>query len=1341
MRNDLLTIALLTAMLPSADAFSRSRIPEGMSEVILEARDVFGNGHNGFQLLLDADHSTYGNIFFNPGSYFFGDYSEFEYKIPENADPVGDTPNCVVDGEVSVYVPAGTYDWMSVVPLYEGMGIPAGDYAVGDDFVFEAGKTYRFKAGMRPTQYGEEDFIALEVECDYGISSLQLPSTGMGMTRAEDIAVKVTNCATSVSENVKVWYSINGGDPVRETLPGTIAPGESLDYVFMTKADFSSPAIYNVTAGIEAPGDMLPLNNTVSGTFRHLQPLDLPFAYDFASNMEAFDMDWIVIDANGDDSTWRINEWIANPSGAQGVASCSGNFNGDKIGDDWLISQPLNMSAGTGHVLLDIRSVLEDTMEKLEVCIGGSPRPEDMRVLATFEFATEEWIKKAVNFDVPSEGIYYVALHGVSEAGLNIHVADILVDNGEFVGKPEITVTRILAPFTNCDLPSDGKVGLLIENHGTADLKDFTITCNVNGPGNAKAVVSETFDTALSPDGKSAFMIGEGVDFSKTGFYDLDFRLTAQDVEVSAMWIIECLEPYADLPVQTNFSNNENTSFWTMMDEEGWHYEAMFNDFSAQKHGVESGLLGRGMTLSNPVRVKMSYVAAGGWENTALTVLFGKAGDDPSTYETAFVDDNVTNEAKETEFTVPVTEPGNYSVVIADTGDSDARAHIRLNEVVISELFPHDLRVEGGDGPVSRYIPASHTGKKGVYGAMVTNRGSEQMTGVRIDAKVNGMSAGSSAAEVSIPAGESVTIPFEAELPVFAEGDTFTFDITVSANEPDAYMADNTWTFPEITVTRDMLSTENLTDLVDGTGAYGAPLYVGNVYNIAAPSALTSVDLGLCHTDMSETADSRIGLNIYIVEDGKLGRRIFSHECARGNGGFLKIDMQDMLLPSGSYYFEAAQLSTVNFGLAYDSSSPESCWMREGDELSKVQGYPLAIRAFFAADAKVYAKDAAVAGFAAPDEESALFGDGETVIVNVRNSGSEDAEFDVELSVDGVSAGIRQVSSLFFEDIPVEFTGVDLSEPGTHTLECVVRLSGDENASNDKMTKTIESAEPRDPYFMDFESCHDFDAAGDRLNPAWTTEDLNGINTDLFWRYNHPNRGVPCGFMAYNTHTTVPSMDETPINGFYAYEGDRFGVAFCYNQYAEGAEGLEHSDVWIVSPYLQLGDDTSFKAYVKTFALETLQSELEPFSILVSEEADGYDSFTVVGEEIRRAPVEEWGLAEADLSAYDNKKVRVALRYTGVPMNNTCLMIDNLKIDTQRSAVADIEDGNSDLRYDSARRLIIFGNGDRAVDLEVYTVDGTRVAFASKASTLDVSMLPAGVYVARAGSSVLKFMK
>lgn len=1341
MRKDLLTIAMLAAMLPTADAYSRSRIPDGMSEVILEAHDVFGNGQHGFQLLLDADHSTYGDIFNGPGSYFFGNYSEFEYKIPENAEPQVGASTCVVDGEVSIYIPAGSYDWMTVVPLQEGIGITGGDYAVGDDFVFQAGKTYRFKAGMRQAQYGEEDFVTLEVDSDYGISDLQLPATGMGMTSAEEIVVKVTNCGKTVAENVTVYYSINGGAQVRETLPGTLAAGASVDYEFKTKADFSNPSIYNVTAGVEAPGDMLPLNNEVSGTFRHLAPLDLPFTYDFASNKDAFAMDWIIIDGNGDGNTWLINEWMENPSGKMGTASCSGCFEGDKIGNDWLISQPLNMSAGVGHVLLDLRTVLEDTKEKLEVCLGTSTRPEDMQILATYEFATEKWIKKAVNFDVPSAGIYYVGLHAVSESGLNIHVAGIEVDAGEFVGKPEITVTNVIAPFANCDLPSDGKVGLLIENHGTADLKDFTITCTVTAPDNAKSTVSETFSTPLSPDGKSTFMISDGIDFSKTGIYDLRFKLTAQDVDETAMWKVECLEPYTDLPVLTNFSNDENTEFWTMMDEEGWHYEAMFNDFSATKHGVGAGLLGRGMTLSTPVRVKMQYVAAGGWGNTALTVLFGKAGEDPSTYQSVFVDDNVTNEAKEAEFTAPVSVPGNYSVVIADTGDKDGRAYIRLNEVLISELFPHDLRVETADGPVAPYMPASHTGRKGVYTAVVVNRGSEQMTGVRIDAKVNGVAVGSSATTVNIPAGESVTIPFEAELPTFKEGDTFTFSVNVSSNETDQYMSDNTLDFPEINVTKDMLATENLIQLENGTGSYGEQLYIGNVYTLVAPSALTSVDLGLCETDMDETAATKIGLNIYEVEEGKLGRRIFSHECERGYGGFKKIDMQDMLLPAGSYYFEAAQLSTLNFGLAYDASSPVSCWMREEDTLTKVQGYPLAIRAFFAEGAEVYAKDAAVMGFAAPVEESALFGSDEKVVVNVRNAGSEDAEFDVELSVDGATVGTKRVSALYFEDVPVEFTGVDLSEAGTHTLECAVKLAGDGNAANDKLTKTITSAAALDPYNMTFEGCNDFAASGERLNPSWTTEDRNGVPTTNFWRYNHPHKSEACGFMAYNTHTTVPSMDESPLHGFYAYEGDRFGVAFCYNQYAEGAEGLEHSDVWLVSPYLELGDNSSFKAYVKTFALETLEAELEPFSILVSEEAEGYDSFTVVGDEVRHAPVEEWGLAEADLSAYDNKKVRVAVRYVGVPFKNTCLMIDNIKIDSKGVGIAEVgNDAVSGLRYDAARQQVV-ADGAGLTDIRVYSAEGACVAVSKGVGAADVSALPAGIYVARSSAGAVKFRR
>lgn len=1338
MRKDLLTLVAVLSSLPVGYA-APSAVPDGMSEIVLEARDVFGNGTHGFQLLLDSDHSTYGEIFFNPGGFFFGDYSAFEYKIPEDAEAVGGTGKCVVDGEVSILVPSGVYDWMTIVPLQEGLGIPNGEYAVGDDFRFESGKTYRFVAGMRQGQYAEEEYIRLEVENDYGVSSLRIPETGMGMTSGEEIGVTVSNLGTVTSENVVVTYSVNDGEPVREILPQPIAPGQSVEYVFKTKADFSQPVVYNVTATVEAPGDMIPTNNSVSGVCRHLQAVDLPFAYDFAENKDSFSLDWIVLDSNNDGNTWFFNEWVVNTSGALGVAGCPGRFEGDRKGDDWLVSQPLNLKAGPSHILFNTRSVLADTKEKLEVCYGTSSKPEDMHVAAVYEFASEQWVKKAAGFEVPADGVYYIAFHGVSENGLNIYISDLTVDGGEFVGRPEVAVTKTVAPFSNCDLPNDGKVGLVLENRGTGDLRDFTLACTVTAPDDSKVTVSETFPDVLSPDGKAMFMIGQGVDFSEIGLYSLEYTLTAADAEAAALALVECLEPFTEMPLQTNFTNNVNTELWTYMDDEGWNYEAQFNDFSAKKHGVESGLLGRGMTLAHPARVRMSYAAGGGWGSTSLAVLFGKAGEDPASYAVAYQDDNVTNQAREIEFTVPVASPGNYSLVIADTGD--ANAFLRLNEIVVSEVFPHDLRVETADGPVARYMPASHTGRKGTFTAVVANRGSEPMTGVKVSAEVDGKPAGTSVGSVSVPVGETVSIPVEIDIPAYGVGDSFSIGVNVSANEEDGFLSDNAWMFPAVSVTDQMLATENLEELANGTGEYGAQLFIGNIYHVAAPSALTSVALGLCGTEMEDVAKTHVGLNIYTVVDGRLGRRIFSHECERGKGGFLTVDMQDMLLPAGAYYFEAAQLSTNNFGLAYDPSAPGTCWMRTADVLTAVNGYALSIRAFFAPDAKVFAKDAAAVRFVSPEKTSALFGDGETVVATVRNAGSEDAEFDVDLLLDGVTVGRQHVEALFYEDKDVEFSGVDLSAPGSHTLECRVVLSGDENEGNNSASLSLESAEPLDPYTMDFEGCSDFDANGDRFNPAWTTEDRNGVATDLFWRYEHPNRGVPCGFMAFNTHATKPSMDETPVNGFYAYEGDRFGVAFCYNRYAEGADNLEQCDVWIVSPVLQLGDGSSFTAYVKTFALESPDAKLEPFRMLVSEEAEGYDGFVALGEDVRLAPVEEWGMAEADLSAYDNKKVRVAVQYVGVPANNTCLMIDNLKVNTTVAGVSAVTDGETALRYDGGSRRIIVGDGVSGDDVYVYSADGTCVAVALDAASVDVSHLPSGIYIARTSSSTLKFAK
>ena len=138
---------------------------QGDVTVILEAHNVWGDG-SGYQLLLDKDHNTYGTVIPEkqpltqdcnvPADLF----KEFEYKVPTDADPSCTPKHMVMDGEVSIKIPAGTYDYVIAAPQAGKKIWIAGNGGTGkgraDDFVFEAGKTYRFLMKMFGTNDGVE---------------------------------------------------------------------------------------------------------------------------------------------------------------------------------------------------------------------------------------------------------------------------------------------------------------------------------------------------------------------------------------------------------------------------------------------------------------------------------------------------------------------------------------------------------------------------------------------------------------------------------------------------------------------------------------------------------------------------------------------------------------------------------------------------------------------------------------------------------------------------------------------------------------------------------------------------------------------------------------------------------------------------------------------------------------------------------------------------------------------------------------------------------------------------------------------------------------------------------
>ena len=127
----------------------RVEIPDGYCAVTLATDDVWGDG-SGYQMLFDVDATAYGTEFDAVGGSgtFYGNYDNFEYKIPENADPDLYTTNMVCDGEATIVIPAGVYDYVIVNPTPDDrLWIAAQNGTAGgrgDDYEFVAGATYIF---------------------------------------------------------------------------------------------------------------------------------------------------------------------------------------------------------------------------------------------------------------------------------------------------------------------------------------------------------------------------------------------------------------------------------------------------------------------------------------------------------------------------------------------------------------------------------------------------------------------------------------------------------------------------------------------------------------------------------------------------------------------------------------------------------------------------------------------------------------------------------------------------------------------------------------------------------------------------------------------------------------------------------------------------------------------------------------------------------------------------------------------------------------------------------------------------------------------------------------------
>ncbi len=298
--------------------------------IILKTDNIWTDG-SGYQMLLDADATAYGNEIPTSGPYTGTDYNAFEYTIPTDAECDMNTNTVVVGSSVTLEIPAGTYDWCITNPTAgDKIWIASENGSVGgryDDYVFEAGKTYEFHVYLGGQNDATDVTITPTIDENLitwtTINDVTSPYTLEGLTAETGYVVQVQAIyADGESKWVSTFFTTPSDTDAPTDLAATdvMATSATLDWA-------GSQESYNVQYRKAAVDNVL-----LSEDFEGLSDGALPEG-------------WTSIDNDGDGYNWasHTNTGTGNHTthGGDGCMTSASYDNDSGVAltpDNWLIT-------------------------------------------------------------------------------------------------------------------------------------------------------------------------------------------------------------------------------------------------------------------------------------------------------------------------------------------------------------------------------------------------------------------------------------------------------------------------------------------------------------------------------------------------------------------------------------------------------------------------------------------------------------------------------------------------------------------------------------------------------------------------------------------------------------------------------------------------------------------------------------------------------------------------------------------------------------------------------------------------------------------------------------------
>lgn len=219
--------------------------------------------------------------------------------------------------------------------------------------------------------------------------------------------------------------------------------------------------------------------------------ISVPFSY--AMGKDSKDADFIkanftVINSNNDSRTWNVCT-------TNKYSSCMAAKSGEsERADDWLISAPINMEAGSYKLSFDLGFMgASATGCSLEIKVGDAPTVDGMTIIVAPEvlYTSKDQTSYQYDFRIPEAGLYYIGFHcttSVADAG-----AALLYNFGvEKNGGVDAPANALEVPFKH-ELGKDSKDADFIKENYT--------TINANGDNRQWQVASVNgYSACMAPN-------------------------------------------------------------------------------------------------------------------------------------------------------------------------------------------------------------------------------------------------------------------------------------------------------------------------------------------------------------------------------------------------------------------------------------------------------------------------------------------------------------------------------------------------------------------------------------------------------------------------------------------------------------------------------------------------------------------------------------------------------------------------------------------------------------------------------------------------------------------------